>query len=165
VALVYQQLRHIAGALRARGGGGSLQPTELVHEAFVRLAAASTPAWSSEGHFRAVAARAMRMILIDRARRRAAARRGGGRDRVTLADLGMDEQQVDLVALDEVLGELEALDPRGAELVVLRVFGGLDHAEAAEQLGVAERTVRREWRRLRAWLITRLQLPAPGPDR
>lgn len=158
--VLYGKLRAMAGAIRASDPHPTIQPTELIHEAYLRLSSERAPEWSNEQHFKAVAAQAMRQILIDRARKRRAARRGGGWARVTLTDLAVGGSAVDVVALDDVLRELEAQAPRTAQVVQLRVFGGLQHEEIAQALDMSERTVRREWRTARAWLISRLRSPA-----
>ncbi len=157
--VVYEELRGLARLLRSRHPSETLQPTALVHEAFVRLAQAPAIAWTSQGHFKAIAAQAMRHILLDRARRRCAEKRGGHWARVTLSGIQEHALDCDLEALDGVFAELEQLDPRAARLVEMRVFGGMTHEEIGVELGLAARTVRKDWRIARAWLLTRL--PAP----
>jgi RNA polymerase sigma factor (TIGR02999 family) len=155
---VYDQLRAVASNIWARGArDASIQPTMLVHEVFLKLAATHPDGWESRAHFLAVAARAMRQILADRARARGRLKRGGEQVRVTLTGIGLARNVVDLVALDAVLAELETLDPRRAQVVVLRVLGGLEETEVAEVLGVTDRTVRSDWRAARAWLVSRLE--------
>ncbi len=150
--LVYDHLRQrAAGYLARERADHTLQPTALVHEAFVRLVGGEVD-WQNRAHFLAVAARVMRQILIDHARGRRAQKRGGRR--VTLSnDLVMDApRDIDVVALDDALVELEKLDPRQAKVVELRFFGGLDIEETAEVLGISPATVKREWRMAKAWL-------------
>lgn len=155
---IYDHLRSLAGAMGQDRAMVTIQPTELVHEVFLRMSKARSLEWKDEAHFRAIAARAMRQVLIDRARARLAVRRGGGLERVTLS--GLDDPaslgDVDLLDLDKALTELEQMDPRRAHLVVLRIFGGLVERELAQELGLSERSVRREWRVARAWLAMRL---------
>jgi RNA polymerase sigma factor (TIGR02999 family) len=141
----------------------TLQPTALVHEAFVRLVRVDAPQWQDRAHFMAVAATAMRQILTDQARRRTASKRGGAaRERVTLSNLAAFESPVDLLALDDLLGRLAALDERQARLVELRFFGGLTEDEAAESLGVSLRTVQKDWRKAKAWLLAELGRSEPA---
>lgn len=154
----YQELRAIADhLLHEPSAGQTLQPTALVHEAFMRLAR-QDGTWANEEHFRAVAAKAMRQILTDHARRRHAAKRGGGWQRVTLSDCEKLDPQcdVDLVDLDEALIRLHELDERQARLVELRFFGGMDTEQTARALGVSRRTVELDWRMARAWLMREL---------
>ena len=164
--LVYDHLRALAASHIGRGRDRTLQPTALVHELFLKLAPGAT--FQSRGHFMAVAATAMRQILIDHARKSSAQKRGGDRARVSLSDIrpgdvagAAPDDGVDLVALHDALERLAKLDERGARLVELRVFGGLSQQEAAEVLGVSLRTVEREWRRLRAWLARELAVDDP----
>lgn len=150
--LVYDQLRAAADhVLRGEFGARPLQPTELVHEAYLKLVPAGHVAWESRAHFLAVAARAMRQVLVEQARRQHAGKRGGGARHVTLGDdqvaLGGDADE--LLALDDAL---ERLEPRLRAVVEHRFFGGLTERETAEVLGVTERTVQRDWVRARAWL-------------
>ncbi len=162
--LVYDELRQIASRqLRQERGGHTLQATAVVHEAYLRLRGQAGFEWPSRAHFFAFAAHLIRRILVDHARHRNRAKRGGGLEKVTLAeaaDLTL-ERAPDLVALDEALTHLESLDPRKAAVVELRFFAGLSLDETAEQLGVSSETVGREWRRARAWLFDQLQ-PAEG---
>jgi RNA polymerase sigma factor (TIGR02999 family) len=162
--LVYDELRHIASRqLRQERGGHTLQATAVVHEAYLRLRGQVGFEWPSRAHFFAFAAHLIRRILVDHARRRNRVKRGGGLERVTLAeaaDLAM-ERAPDLEALDEALNHLESLDPRKAAVVELRFFAGLTMDETAEHLGVSPETVGREWRRARAWLYDQLQ-PVEG---
>ena len=151
---VYAQLRALASRYLSGGGAPTLQPTALVHEAWLRLAGADGAAWRDRSHFCAVAARAMRQALVDHLRRSRADKRGGGLERVTLTGvLGHDPGAgVDVLALEDALAQLHALDARQARIVELRFYGGLSVPEAAECLGVSVSTVEKEWRAARAWL-------------
>ena len=169
-ATVYEELRKLARAKMARESAGqTLQPTALVHEAWLRLGGDDQPAWQNRAHFFASAAEAMRRILIDRARSRHAGRHGGGQERVNLADIelaapGSDDE---LLTVHEALDLLARHDTRKAELVKLRYFVGLSIEETARALGISEPTVKRDWAYARAWLFQaiseqRKNLPA-GP--
>jgi RNA polymerase sigma factor (TIGR02999 family) len=155
---VYEELRRLAGGyLRLERPDHTLQATELVHEAYLRLVDGSKVDWAGRTHFLAVGAGAMRRVLIDHARRRLAQKRGSAPERVTLGDSiqrgpapGMDP--VDLLSLNDALERLAAVDERGARVVELRFFGGLSAAEIAEVLGVSRRTVQGDWAHARAWL-------------
>jgi RNA polymerase sigma factor (TIGR02999 family) len=158
--LVYDELRKLAAQkLAHEAPGQTLQPTALVHEAYLRLVGDGEPRWDSRGHFFAAAAEAMRRILVDRARRRSAQKRGGAARRVAWDDqlAVADRQDDELIALDEALGELERHDPQSAALVKLRYFSGLSHQQAAEALGVSRRVADRLWAVARAWLYQRLR--------
>jgi RNA polymerase sigma factor (TIGR02999 family) len=154
--LVYDELRRLAAArLAAEPSGNTLQPTALVHEAFLRLVGSPDgDRWDHRGHFFAAAAEAMRRILIDHARRKAAAKHGGAMRRQVLDPDAAPaaEPREDLLALDEALARLEAADPEKANLVKLRYFAGLTLAEAAAALNLSERTAGRHWAYARAWL-------------
>lgn len=155
--LVYDELRRVAHARMSRlPPGQTLQPTGLVHEAFLRLVGVEEPGWAGRTHFFAAAACAMRSVLIDRARANLAEKRGGDRKRVPLEDgwIGGSEplQDAELLDLEDALVRLEALDPRKARIVVMRFFGGMSAEEIARGLGCSSRTVEREWRFARAWL-------------
>ncbi|MEQ8762943.1 MAG: ECF-type sigma factor [Planctomycetota bacterium] len=143
-------------ALRSRGG--ALQTTELVNEAWVKLFARNDPSWADRVHFFAIAARAMREVLVDQARTRLSQKRGGGWQRITLGsvDSGGHEIAYDLLDLDQVLRSMGETFPREATIVELRFFGGMDFPEIAEALDVSLSTVKREWRFARAWLASRL---------
>ncbi len=158
---VYATLRRLAAAfLRAERGGHTLQPTALVHEAYLKLAdSPSTRHWKSQTHFQTVAAKAMRQILVDHARRRATQKRGGGRFRITLSPqmAATPDRDVELLSLDEAMNQLAELDNRKALLVELRFFGGLTNAEAALRLGVSPKTAEADWYFARAWLRDRLR--------
>lgn len=156
---VYGHLRAIAGSyFRGRSAGDTLQPTALVNEAFMKLAASEAADFESREHFVAVAARAMRQILVDHARRRNADKRGGNQRPVTLTDVavGDAERALDLVALDDALSQLATLNARHARVVELRFFGGLSVPEVAQALGISVATVEREWKQARAWLLVQL---------
>jgi RNA polymerase sigma factor (TIGR02999 family) len=157
--LVYDELRRLAGAyLRRERPGQTLQATALVHEAYVRLIGEGRQPWQDRAHFVAIAALSMRQILVERARRRQAAKRGGDPQRITLDDhvLGRapahGEAPVDLIALDLALERLAREQPRQARVVELRYFGGLSVEECAEALGLSPATVKRDWTLARAWL-------------
>lgn len=156
--LVYQELRRIAAAyMRREQPGQTLQPTALVHEAYLRLAGAGTP-WHDRQHFIGIAARSMRQILVERARARGAQKRWANLDRVSLSDslaVAADPEDM-LPALDEALDRLEQLDPEQARLVELRFFAGLSIDEAADALGISPATLKRRWSLARAWLFREL---------
>ena len=145
--------------------GQTIQPTALVHEAYMRVIGNEDPGWDGRGHFFAAAARAMRNILVDEYRRKGALKRGGGRRRLDLdeGDLAIESPQEDLLALDEALTRLERDDPRKGRIVNLRYFAGLSTEETAAALDVSVGTIEREWRYIKAWLRTQLA-DAPGPD-
>jgi RNA polymerase sigma factor (TIGR02999 family) len=152
--LVYEELRQVARrALRRERPDHTLRPTELVHEAFLKLGAAEVP-WQDRAHFFGIAARAMRQILVDHARRRQAGKRGGGMIATTLEDIGAEQSlpPEELLALDAALDLLEQQDARLRALVEYRFFGGLSDREIAELLQISERTVNRDWAKARAWL-------------
>lgn len=156
IPLVYTELRRLAGARMAKESPDhTLQPTALVHEAFLRLVGSESGySWNSRGHFFAAAAEAMRRILIESARRKKSLKRGDGFDRVDLdmADGAAIEINPELLDLDEALTKLTEIEPRGAELVKLRFFAGLTIEEAASALQISPRTAKREWAYARAWL-------------
>ena len=155
-ARLYAELRALAASFLGRERvGHTLQPTALVHEAWIRLSSEDDERWADRAHVFAVSAQVMRRVLVDHARRKQAAKRGGDRERITLSpDItpSPDAEEVDLLALDEALDRLAALDERQARVVELRFFAGLTVEEAAEALGVSERTVAGDWRLARAWL-------------
>jgi RNA polymerase sigma factor (TIGR02999 family) len=156
---LYDQLRAVAGAyFKRQPEGHTLQPTALVHEAFLRLARHDGTKFNDREHFFAVAATAMRQILASHARKRRASKRGGDMAQVTLTNLVVPNEaaEVDLVALDEVLTRLETLNERQAKVVEYRFFGGLTLPEIAKVLDVSLSTVEKEWRRARAWLAVEL---------
>jgi RNA polymerase sigma factor (TIGR02999 family) len=153
--LVYEELRKLAAVRMAQESPGqTLQPTALVHEAWLRLVGDGPQRWNSRGHFFGAAAQAMRRILIDRARERQARRHGGGLDRVNVDAVEVAAPQSDerLLAVNEALERFEAVDPAAAELVKLRCFIGLSMSEAAEALNLPLRSAERSWAYARAWL-------------
>lgn len=153
--VVYDELRALAAAqLRCERPDHSLQPTALVHEAYLRLGGGERARWEDRSHFFRAAALTMRRILIEHARRRGRQKRGGGRVRVSLERVGASawDDSDGVLALDEALRRLEKQDSRSAEVVQLRYFGGLSVRETADALGISERTVKREWTFARAWL-------------
>jgi RNA polymerase sigma factor (TIGR02999 family) len=158
--LVYNELRKLARSRLAREAPGhTLQTTALVHEAYLRLVGEVDAGWENEGHFFAAAAEAMRRILIERARRYAAMRHGGGQLRVTLTDelpVAVAQRPEQILALDEALTRLEALDAQMASVVKLRYFAGLDIEATARVLGLSARTINRQWTAARAWLAREL---------
>ena len=158
--LVYKELRRLAaGYLRREKPGQTLQPTALVHEAYLRLMKDRPDRWQNRAHFCAIAAHSMRQILIERARARGAAKRGGARPRVTLDEalIAGEDRSIDLLALDEALERLAALDPEQARLVELRFFGGLTVEETAEAMDISPATVKRHWTIAKAWLTRELE--------
>jgi RNA polymerase sigma factor (TIGR02999 family) len=152
--LVYDELRRLAAhQLAAEAPGQTLQPTALVHEAYLRLVGPDPAAqWASRSHFFAAAAQAMRRLLIDNARRKQAQKRGGGLQRHPLDGLAAPEPDAELLALDEALHQLAAKDPEKAKLVELRYFAGLTGEQAAQVLGISPTTADRHWAYARAWL-------------
>jgi RNA polymerase sigma factor (TIGR02999 family) len=158
--LVYEELRRIAARqLRRERDAHTLQATAIVHEAYLRLSGQAGLEWPSRAHFFAFSAHLIRRILVDYARNRNRAKRGGLTEKVTLlevADLAL-EKSPDLEALDDALSRLEKVDPRKAAVVELKFFAGLTLDEIAEQMGISPETVSREWRRARAWLFSALQ--------
>ncbi|MCA9555116.1 MAG: sigma-70 family RNA polymerase sigma factor [Myxococcales bacterium] len=157
---LYGHLRAIAGSyFRAQSSNHTLQPTALVNEAFIKLSGSDAAAFVSREHFVSVAARAMRQILVDHARAKAAAKRGGGIPTQTLTEVQGDggARIVDLIALDSALNALAELDPRHAQVVELRYFGGLSVPEIAETLEVSVATIERDWKKARAWLVVHLE--------
>jgi RNA polymerase sigma factor (TIGR02999 family) len=161
MAVVYEDLRRQAArCLRRERPDHTLQTTALVHEAYMRLVDQRRVEWQDRAHFFAIAARVMRQVLVDHARRRNADKRGGAEDALPLDEalaVGAEEPPVDLVALDEALGRLEALSARQARVVELRYFGGLSVEETAEVLGVSPATVKNDWAASRAWLRRQLE--------
>jgi RNA polymerase sigma factor (TIGR02999 family) len=157
--VVYGELRRLAEVLTGQlPPGQTLQPTALVHEAYLKLVRDHDPGWEGRRHFFGAAAQAMREILVDQARRKASAKRGGGGRRVELTEgLALIEPPADdLLALDEAIGRLQGEEPRLAEVVLLRYYAGLSVEETAEVVGRSVSTVVREWRQARAWLAGRL---------
>lgn len=165
-AAVYDDLQIVAHAqLRRLRPGDTIGTTVLVHEAYLRLARAGELAIETRHHFFALAAQAMRRILVDHARGRAAAKRGGAAVRLTLdeGELPVAAIAAEVLALDQALDRLASLDERQARIVEWRFFGGLSEEEIAEALAVTARTVRREWTKARAFLYRDLHGEAPGP--
>jgi RNA polymerase sigma factor (TIGR02999 family) len=164
--LIYDELRRLAAQKLAREKAGqTLQPTALVHEAYLRLVGGRTEAhWNGRTHFFAAAAEAMRHILVTNARKKRRVKRGGGRQRVPLDDAVAAPPAApdDLLAFDEALTRLAAQDPRAAQLVQLRYFAGLSVEEAAESLGLARATAYRHWAFARAWVLE--EMSAGEPD-
>jgi RNA polymerase sigma factor (TIGR02999 family) len=158
--LVYDELRKLAAQkLANEPGGQTLQPTALVHEAWLRLVGDELPGFSSRGHFFGAAAEAMRRILIERARQKKAQKRGAGSVRLNLDDVDVAATTEDgtLLLVDEALGKLALEDADAAQFIKLRFFAGLTNQQAAEALGVPERTARRHWTYARAWLYREIQ--------
>jgi RNA polymerase sigma factor (TIGR02999 family) len=167
IPAVYAELRRLAANyMRSERAGHTLQPTALVHEAFLKLVDQREQNWQNRSHFFGIAAQLMRRILLDHARRRSAQRRGGGH-RVTLQD-GMalaGEPQLDVLELNSALDRLAELDPRQAKVVELKFFAGLEIAEIAAVTGTSPATVKRDWVMAKAWLSRELARgAAPGPD-
>jgi RNA polymerase sigma factor (TIGR02999 family) len=159
--LVYEELRRLAAAKMAQEKPGqTLQATALVHDAYIRLVdVEKAQHWNSRGHFFGAAAEAMRRILVERARRKQATKRGGQKQRIELTDMPASEPAaaIDLLALDEALNELATVDSRAAELVKLRYFAGLSGADSAKALGISARTADRTWLYARTWLLNWLE--------
>ena len=158
--LVYDELRKLAASrMAAIPEGQTLQPTALVHEAWLRLVGSDSDQWNSRGHFFSAAAEAMRRILVERARQKASQKRGGGWQRLNLddVDVALETDPDLLLLLDESLRAYAARDPVGAQLISLRFFAGLPNHEAAALLGVPERTAKRTWAFARAWLYAEIQ--------
>jgi RNA polymerase sigma factor (TIGR02999 family) len=166
--LVYGELRKLAEQrMSAEWADHTLQPTALVHEAYIRLVGGGDPGWQNRGHFFAAAAEAMRRILIDHARAKQAEKRGGDWQRVPLdvaENLSMAAPD-DLLLLDETLRELTLRDPVGGKLVELRYFAGLSAEQAAEVVGVSTATAYRHWSFARAWLHSRMSLHPAAPEK
>jgi RNA polymerase sigma factor (TIGR02999 family) len=159
VEALYPELRRLAARLmRRERGAHTLQPTAVVHEAFVRLVSQQAVSWQDRAHFLGIAARVMRQVLIEHARRRGAAKRGANPDRVSLDEaLAVSDQPVfSMLALDDVLTRLAAVDARGARVAELRIFGGLTVQETAHALNVSVRTVHADWAMARLWLAREL---------
>lgn len=163
--LVYEELRRLAAhKMAGEAPGQTLQPTALVHEAWLRLGAAAQPRWQNRAHFFGAAAEAMRRILVERARRRLAAKRGGGAEPLDLDGLEFPAPVVDddaLLRVNDALDKLAATDPRKAELVKLRYFVGMTFEETATVLGIAVPTAKQWWAYARAWLSVELGASTP----
>ena len=162
---MYPQLRQIASSLLAREQRGhTLETNALVNELYVRLLGKEPLTYADRSHFLAVAAGAMRRMLIDHARAKHALKRGGVQKPISLSaadGLQFDGRSDDLLALEQALSHLEQVDPRAARVVEMRFFGGLEETEVAEVLGVSTITVKRDWKSARAWLMVRLGEPSP----
>lgn len=158
IPMVYAELRRLASSYMGRERAGhTLAPTALVHEAFIKLVDQDRVQWKGRAHFFGIAAQAMRRILVDHARKRNAARRGGGKQVTLVTGFAKTmEDPLDLMGLDAALNELAAMDERAAKTVELRFFGGLTVEETAEVLGVSAITVKRDWRSAKAWLYRKL---------
>lgn len=155
LALLYTDLKRRAQAMmRNEKANHTLQPTALVNEAYARLVGTALPEWESRAHFLAIAARVMRRVLVDHARARSSQRRGGDVETISLdASLPLStDHDPDVLALDQALERLAELDPRQAQMVTMRFFGGLTVAEVAEVMGVSKRTAEAEWTMAKAWL-------------
>jgi RNA polymerase sigma factor (TIGR02999 family) len=164
--VVYRELRRrAAGYLRHERPGHTLQPTALIHEAYLRLVGQERVGWQNRAHFFGVAAQMMRRILVDHARARGAAKRPGAGLQVVLDDrIGAAEpRSCDLLLLDQALSDLATLDPRQAHIVELRHFGGLSEREVAELLGTSRSAITREWEMARVWLYRRMTEGRPKP--
>ena len=154
--LVYEELRRLAGARMAREAAGqTLQPTALVHEAWLRLVGDGDRTWENRAHFFGAAAEAMRRILIESARRKSRLKHGGGQARVELEDVDLAAATPDdnIVLIDEAVERLKIEDPETARVVVLKFFGGLTNEEIVAITGTSDRTVRRQWNYAKAWLF------------
>lgn len=154
MALVYDELRRLASRyMRREGQGHTLQTSALVNEAYLRLIDQKKVKWQNRAHFFGVAAQLMRRILVDHARSRSRAKRGGGAQMMSLADQrGTSREVAEVIALDNALKDLSEMDPRKCQIVEMKFFGGLTNEETAEVLKVTSRTVEREWRKAKAWL-------------
>lgn len=155
--LVYTQLRQLAAArMHQESAGQTLQATALVHEAWLRMVGDGDRVWQNRAHFFGAAAEAMRRILVENARRKARLKHGGGQLRVDIDELDLAAASPDekILLMDEALEKLRAGDPEKARVVVLKFFGGLTNQEVAENLGVTERTVERQWAFAKAWLLS-----------
>ena len=162
--IAYDELRRLARHyLRRERAGDSLQATALVNEAYVRLAKEHAAGWKNRAHFCAIAAGSMREILVERARARNALKRGGSRVRVTIGDdlAAGTGKSIDILALDEALEKMAAMDPELSRIVELRFFGGLTVEESADVLGVSAATVKRDWSLAKAWLKRELRGEEP----
>ncbi len=157
--LVYEELRRLAAArMSQEAAGHTLQPTALVHEAWLRLTGGHNQSWQNRAHFFGAAAEAMRRILIERARRKSRLKRGSGHALLDIADLDVMAALPDdkVLLVDEALAQLQAEDPEKARIVSLKFFAGLTNEQIAELLNVNERTIRRQWNFARAWLFDRI---------
>lgn len=158
--LIYEELRQMARRyIRRQSAGHTFQTTELIHEAYLKLAKQDVQNWQNRSHFFGVAAQAMRHILVDYARSKQSQKRGGWQERITLADntaISKEQRSDEIVALDEALKRLAELDERKSRVVELKYFGGLTNEEIAEVLKISPETVKRDWRFSRTWLLREL---------
>jgi RNA polymerase sigma factor (TIGR02999 family) len=158
--LVYEELRRIAAARMAQEAAGqTLQPTALVHEAWLRMVGEGARTWQNRAHFFGAASEAMRRILIDNARRKSRLKRGGDQQRIDLEDVDLAAASPDdkILMIDEALERLKAEDEEKGRIVVMKFFGGLTNQEVAQNLGVTERTVERQWAYAKAWMFRQIQ--------
>ena len=165
---VYDELKRQARALMARERDGhTLQPTALVHEAFLKLGDGSKINWTGRSHFYGIISRMMRQILVDHARTRSAAKRGKSPIHLSLDEVqvAVEERAASIIAVDAALGRLEKLDKRQAKVVEMRFFGGMSNGEVADALSISERTVVREWQSARLWLCRELNNGGGDPVR
>jgi RNA polymerase sigma factor (TIGR02999 family) len=166
VPLVYEELRAFAGKLlHEEAGGITLQPTSLVHEAYIRLLDQRSVDWQDRLHFFRIAARVMRRVLVDHYRARIALKRGGANVAIALEEglAAAAPSEIDVLAVDRLLTDLETLDPQQARIVELRFFAGLTVEETAEALGISKATVKRDWSVAKAWMAK--ELAGPPPER
>jgi RNA polymerase sigma factor (TIGR02999 family) len=166
MVLAYKDLRRLASSqLRAERPGHTLQPTALVHELYLRLFSGEPPDWQDRAHFLAMAARALRHIIVDYARQRRAKKRGGAQTRLDLETLQVPGVLPDdrVLEVEEALRRLESLEPRAASVVELRFFGGMSEKEIAAVLDISVPTVKRDWTFARSWLQSRLEPSLPRP--
>jgi len=158
--LVYDELRRIAaGRMAHEAAGQTLQPTALVHEAWLRMVGDGSRTWENRAHFFGAASEAMRRILIENARRKSCLKRGGNQQRVNLEDVDLTEASPDdkMLLIDEALEQLKAQDEEKSKIVVMKFFGGMTNQEVARSLGVTERTVERQWAYARAWMFRQIK--------
>jgi RNA polymerase sigma-70 factor, ECF subfamily len=163
--MIYDELRRLAGSyMRRERSDHTLQPTALVHEAYLRLIDQRRADWKNRAQFLGLAANMMRRVLVNHARDRAAGKRGGNASKVTLSLVGgLEQPQVDVIAVDEALGKLAELDPRQSRIIEFKFFTGLTTDEIAEVLGISTATVEREWKFARAWLFNALKVQGGAP--
>lgn len=157
--LVYEELRRMARSyMRRQPSGHTFQTTELIHEAYLKIAKSEDRNWENRAHFFGVAAKAMRQILVDYARSKSSQKRGGWQERITLIDdvMTTNNSSKEIVALDDALKNLEQIDPRRGHVVELKYFGGLTVEEIAEVLKISTKTVNRDWQFARTWLLREL---------
>jgi RNA polymerase sigma factor (TIGR02999 family) len=164
IPLVYDELRRLArGYMRREKEGHTLQTSALIHEAYLRLVDQKNVQWNNRAHFFGVAAQLMRQILVDHARSRSRAKRGGNAQKVSLAELSaISVELAEVIALDDALNELAELDSRKSQIVEMKFFGGLTNEEVAEVLKITSRTVEREWRKAKAWLQRAISKVVPN---